>query len=52
MTEVPVRPADQQLVRDAVSSVSLPGWSELCEKSYPGCTAIWKRVIGPLVGVK
>jgi TRAP-type C4-dicarboxylate transport system substrate-binding protein len=52
MVDVPVRAADQKLVHDALSSVSLPGWSELCEKSSPGCTAIWKRVIGPIVGVK
>ena len=52
MVDVPVKAADQKLVRDALATVSLPAWSELCEKSYPGCGAIWKRTIGPIVGVK
>ncbi|WP_455286833.1 TRAP transporter substrate-binding protein [Cupriavidus necator] len=52
MKEVPVRPADLQLVRDALTTVSLPTWTEVCDKSYPQCSAIWKQTIGPLVGLK
>jgi TRAP-type C4-dicarboxylate transport system substrate-binding protein len=52
LTEVPVKPGDEQMIRDALVTVSLPTWSETCDKSYPKCSAIWKQVIGPIVGVK
>ena len=52
MKEVPVRAADQQIIREALASVSFPTWSEICEKSYPGCTATWKKELGAISGVK
>ena len=52
MTEVAVKPADVAAIRDALDTVSFPAWAEGCEKSYPGCTGIWKRVVGPLVNIK
>jgi len=52
MKDVPVKAADQQLVRDALTTVSYPTWSELCDKSYDKCSAIWKQVVGPVVGLK
>lgn len=52
MKEVPVRAEDQKLVHDALGTVSLPLWSELCDKSYPQCSAVWKQTIGAAVGVK
>ena len=52
MTEVPVRPADVAAIQDALATVSFPTWSEGCEKSYPGCAAIWKKVVGPIVNIK
>ncbi|MEF7617274.1 TRAP transporter substrate-binding protein [Aquincola sp. MAHUQ-54] len=52
LKEVPVTPADIQLVRDALTTVSLPTWSELCDKSYDKCSATWKQVLGPVVGIK
>jgi TRAP-type C4-dicarboxylate transport system substrate-binding protein len=52
MKEVPVSDADKALVRDAVSSVSFPAFAEVCEKSFPGCTAAWKSALGDLSGVK
>jgi TRAP-type transport system periplasmic protein len=51
MTEVPVTEADLKLVREAVGSVSLPAFSEVCEKSFPGCTAEWKRLLGSVAGM-
>jgi TRAP-type transport system periplasmic protein len=51
MTEVPVRETDLKLVRDAVGEVAFPAFSEICEKSYPGCTATWKKALGPIVGM-
>jgi hypothetical protein len=51
MTEVPVTEADLKLVREAVGSVSLPAFSEVREKSFAGCTAEWKRLLGPIAGM-
>ena len=52
MKDVPVKPGDQQMIRDALTTVSLPIWGELCDKSYDKCSATWKQVVGPLVGIK
>jgi TRAP-type C4-dicarboxylate transport system substrate-binding protein len=52
MTEVPVKEADLKMVQDAISTVSFPAWSEVCNKSYPGCGETWKKLIGPIAGVK
>jgi hypothetical protein len=52
MKDVPVKAADQQMIRDALTTVSFPTWSELCDKSYDKCSAVWKQTIGPLVGIK
>ena len=52
MKDVPVKAADQKLIHDALTQVSLPTWSELCDKSYDKCSAIWKQVVGPVVGLK
>jgi TRAP-type transport system periplasmic protein len=52
MKEVAVKQGDQQMIRDALTTVSLPIWSELCDKSYDKCSATWKQVVGPVVGLK
>lgn len=52
MTDVPVKPADNKLIHDALMTVSLPTWSEVCDKSYDKCSATWKAVVGPVVGIK
>lgn len=52
MKEVPVSPADQALVRDAVGKVSFPAWAEVCEKSYKGCGDAWKAALGGIAGIK
>jgi TRAP-type C4-dicarboxylate transport system substrate-binding protein len=52
MTDVPVKPADLKLVQEGLNSVSFPVWSELCEKTYPGCTATWKKLVGPIANIK
>lgn len=44
--------ADLQLVRSAVSKVSLPAWTEVCDKSNPECSKKWMATVGPLLGVK
>jgi TRAP-type C4-dicarboxylate transport system substrate-binding protein len=52
MKEVAVKPADLKLIHDALNTVSLPTWSEVCDKSYDKCSATWKQVVGPVVGIK
>lgn len=52
LKEVPVKASDEKMIRDGLSSVSFPVWSELCDKSYDKCSATWKQTIGPIVGVK
>jgi TRAP-type transport system periplasmic protein len=52
MTEVPVKEADLKVVQDAIGTVSFPAWSEVCNKSYPGCGETWKKLIGPIAGMK
>jgi TRAP-type transport system periplasmic protein len=52
MTEVPVKEADLKMVQDAISTVSFPAWSEVCNKSFAGCGETWKKLVGPIVGVK
>jgi TRAP-type transport system periplasmic protein len=52
MTEVAVKPGDLKLIQDGLTTVSLPTWSELCDKSYPECSATWKKTVGPVVGIK
>jgi TRAP-type C4-dicarboxylate transport system substrate-binding protein len=51
MTEVPVSEGDLKLVREAIGSVSFPAFAETCDKSFPGCSAEWKKVLGPIVGM-
>ena len=52
MKEVPVSAADQALVREAVSKVSFPAWAEVCDKSYKGCSDVWKGALGGITGIK
>ena len=52
MTDVAVKPADTKLIHDALLNVSLPTWSEVCDKSYDKCSTTWKQVVGPVVGIK
>src|SRR5215217_723091 len=47
MTEVPVSEGDLKLVREAIGSVSFPAFAEICDKSFPGCSAEWKKLLGP-----
>jgi TRAP-type C4-dicarboxylate transport system substrate-binding protein len=51
MVDVPVNEGDLKLVRDAVGTVSFPAFTEVCEQSYPGCAAAWKKALGPIAGM-
>jgi TRAP-type C4-dicarboxylate transport system substrate-binding protein len=52
LTNVPVSPADLELVRSAVSKVSLPVWAEVCDKSNPDCSKKWQSTVAPVLGLK
>jgi len=52
LTSVPVTPADIDIVRSAVAKVSLPAWSEVCDKSNPGCSAKWYATVAPVLGIQ
>ncbi len=52
MIDVPVAEADLKLVREAVNTVSFPAFSEVCERSYKGCTDAWKKALGPIAGIQ
>jgi TRAP-type C4-dicarboxylate transport system substrate-binding protein len=52
MKLVPVTEGDRKLVREAVGSVSLPAFSEVCDKSFPGCTTEWKKLLGAIADVQ
>ena len=52
LVNVPVSPADGELLRGAVAKVSLPTWAEICDKSNPGCSKNWQAVVAPVLGLK
>jgi hypothetical protein len=52
LVNVPVTPADLELVRGAVSKVSLPVWAEVCDKSNADCSKNWKATVAPVLGLK
>jgi len=52
MKAVAVKPSDRQIVRDALGTVSLPLWAEVCDKSYDKCSATWRQAVAPVVGLK
>ncbi len=51
LVDVPVLPEDIATVRKAVSATSLPTWAEICDKSNPGCSELWKKTVGVAVGI-
>jgi TRAP-type C4-dicarboxylate transport system substrate-binding protein len=52
LVNVPVKPEDIVTLRKAVSTVSLPTWAEICNKSNPGCSDVWKQTVGKAIGVQ
>jgi hypothetical protein len=52
MTLVPVSPADEKKVKDAVTKVVLPIWKTSCNKIDPKCTEIWNATVGKARGLK
>ncbi|MYN12821.1 ABC transporter substrate-binding protein [Pusillimonas sp. TS35] len=52
LVDVPVSDADRAMLKDAVTKVSLPAWSDVCNKVNKGCVDNWKTAVGPVVGIK
>jgi TRAP-type transport system periplasmic protein len=52
LTTTAVTPGDIETVRKAVAATSFPTWAEICDKSNPGCSAQWKKQVGPIIGMK
>lgn len=52
LVNVPVTKGDLDIVKRAVRDISFPVWAEVCDKSNPGCSARWKKAVGPIVGLK
>ncbi len=52
LTTVEPRPEDVELVRNAVREISFPAWSEACDKVNPGCSAAWRKAVGPIIGMQ
>lgn len=52
LIDVPVQQADLNTLRDAVATISVPTWAEICDKSNPGCSAAWKATVGKVIGIK
>ena len=52
LVNVPVSPADLDLVRGAVMKVSLPAWAATCNKTNPDCAQKWQATVGPALGLK
>ncbi|MEJ8835666.1 TRAP transporter substrate-binding protein [Ramlibacter sp. AN1133] len=52
LVNVPVTAADGDLIRSAVTKVSLPAWADVCDKSNPGCSQKWRATVAPVLGIK
>lgn len=52
LVNVPVTQGDLDIVKKAVRDISFPVWAEVCDKTNPGCSATWKKAVGPIVGIK
>jgi len=50
LVNVPVSRTDLDILKTAARDISYPAWAELCDKSYPGCSALWKKQVGPIIG--
>lgn len=52
LVDVPISDADRALLKTAVTKVSLPAWSEICDRVNKGCVDRWKVAVGPIAGIK
>lgn len=52
LIDVPVSDGDREILKAAVTQVSLPSWAAVCDKVNPGCLDAWKKTVGPVVGLQ
>ena len=52
LKNVAIDDVDRTLVRDALTTISLPAWKANCERSYPGCGDIWAKTVGDVMGLE
>lgn len=52
LVDVTVKPEDIVTVRKAVAAISVPTWSEICDKANPTCSADWKRTVGKALNIQ
>jgi TRAP-type C4-dicarboxylate transport system substrate-binding protein len=48
---VPVEPADQDLIRNSLTTISLPAWGASCERLHAGCQALWAGTVGKALSI-
>ncbi|QTA81062.1 TRAP transport system, periplasmic binding protein (DctP-like) [Desulfonema limicola] len=51
MTEVPVTQADLIIIQKAFKNISVPSWSQECEKVFPGCSEKWKNIMSNIINL-
>lgn len=52
LKNVAVMDADVALFNDGVRAVSYPAWAEMCDKTFPECSTIWKNLFGKRTGIE
>ena len=52
LKDVPVTADDVALFNSGVRDVSYPMWAPLCDKTFPGCSELWRRLFGERTGIK
>lgn len=52
MTLVEVSEADQQRIKEAAQSVTLPIWARSCNAVDPQCSATWNETVGEAMGLR
>lgn len=52
LVEVPVTEADLKLVAGGLKESVFPAFAEVCDRSYKGCSDLWKKTLGPLTGIQ
>jgi TRAP-type C4-dicarboxylate transport system substrate-binding protein len=51
LKSVPVEPADHDLIRNSLTTISLPAWGASCERHYAGCGGLWADTVGRAMAI-
>lgn len=52
LIDSPLKDADRKTLTEAVATISLPTWAEICDKTNPTCSADWKATAGKVLGIQ